>query len=433
MSFDKLPPETLLEIGQYVDQDGLRMLSSTCRRFMAVFQNKAYSTLDFDETSKSADRVLAVALGPRKQLVRTIRFVPRDPRPHEDETPDQGIKLSDEARQVLGSLYKLPMLYKFQFDFSTWRIDQWDVHFHKKYRFTYTDPGEIIPWRHLIHQSLGAFFQNSRNRGAFSCMEMKALPPIGYFADMTLEPACRRLVQDLETFEISPAVTHNEQDIHSLTRYGLFYSEMNYLLAYLTNVNCLRILATEGTAISLGRIYYSNFDPSTIQWKEVQLSKLKTFELEFSAIGDGLIDFLSRHAQTLERITLRYCFTKKKDDWRRLFQLFIDKQPAQLTDFEVLAYPVRLWRGQDEEEWQRLMPISGFKLLADSKKGDLRQFVVVEGISRASRRGKLQPVESLIGSPLYHVDEAELDESDLIPLWEEVGRLVQRNRKPALV
>jgi hypothetical protein len=120
MSFNKLPPETLLEISQHVNQEDLRQLSSTCRRFMATFQNKVYSTLDFDETSKSADRVLAVALGPRKQLVRTIRFVPRDPRPHEDETPDQGIKLSYKARHVLGSLYKFPMLYTFQVDAHQW-------------------------------------------------------------------------------------------------------------------------------------------------------------------------------------------------------------------------------------------------------------------------------------------------------------------------
>ena len=79
------------------------------------------------------------------------------------------------------------------------------------------------------------------------------------------------------------------------------------------------------------------------------------------------------------------------------------------------------------------MPISGFELLADSEKGDLRQFVVAEGVSRPRLKGKIRPVESLIGSTTHHVDEAELDESDLIPLWEEVNRLVQRNRKPAPV
>jgi hypothetical protein len=193
----------------------------------------------------------------------------------------------------------------------------------------------------------------------------------------------------------------------------------------------LRIVATEGTVIR--KSFYGTFDPSPIEWKTLQLPKLETFELEFSVIGEELIDFLGRHAETLERISLRYCFTMKKYDWRRLFQLFIDKQLAQLTDFEVPAYPVRLWRGQDKEEWRRLLPISGFELLADSKKGDLRQFVVTDGISHAPCRGKIRPVESLIGSRIYHVDEAELDESDLIPLWEEVSRLVQCNRKPALL
>lgn len=429
MSFDKLPPETLLDIGQYVD---LRKLSATCRRLMAVFQNKAYSTIGFDETSKSADRALAVALGPRKQLVRTIRFVPRDPRPHEDETPDQGIKLSDKARQVLGSLHKFPMLYKFQFDFSTWRIDQWgDMPFHKKYGFEHTRPAETVPWRHLLNQSLKLLYQDRQNCGAFFNLEMKALPPISDFVDISLNSAWRSLVKDLETFEISLAVIQNEQDMGSMIQYGWFYRELHLILMSLTNANCLRTVATETTVISDD--CFGNSDPNLIHWKGLKLPKLKTFELEFSVIGEGLVDFLGRHAETLERISLRYCYTMKKDDWRRLFQLFIDKQPVQLTDFEVPAYPVRLWRGQDKEEWQRSMPISGFELLADFKKGDLRRFVVAEWDSYASFNGKIQPVESLIGSPLYHVDEAELDESDLIPLWEEVGRLVQRDRKPALV
>ena len=326
MSFDKLPPETLLEIGQYVDQDGLRMLSSTCRRFMAVFQNKAYSTLDFDETSKSADRVLAVALGPRKQLVRTIRFVPRDPRPHEDETPNQGIKLSDKARQLLGSLHKFPMLYKFQFDLSTWRIDQWgDVPFHRKYEFD-SGSSETVAWRHLIDQSLKALLQDCRNRGAFLCLEMKALPPIGDFAEISLNNGWWRLVKDLETFEISLAVTQNTQDIHSMLQYVLFYRYFHVSLMGLINVNCLRIVATEESVVI--RDLYGNSDPNPIDWRIIPLPELKTFELEFSAIGKGLVDFLGRHAETLERISLRYCFTMKKHDWRRLFQLFIDKKPA---------------------------------------------------------------------------------------------------------
>ncbi|RBR06444.1 uncharacterized protein FIESC28_11067 [Fusarium coffeatum] len=221
MSFDKLPPEILLEIGRCVNQD-LRKLSSTCRRFMAVFQNKVYSTLDFDETSKSADRALAVAIGPRKQLVRTIRFIPHNPRPHEDETPDQGIKLSDKARQVLGSLHKFPSLYKFQFDLSTWCIDQCGVPSHERFQSVYSGEPESVPWRHLIDQSLRALNQNLQNRGAFSRLEMKGFPPIGLLSSL-LNFAWHDLLKSIETFEISLAVTQNEQDIRSMTHYELFY------------------------------------------------------------------------------------------------------------------------------------------------------------------------------------------------------------------
>lgn len=215
-----------------------------------------------------------------------------------------------------------------------------------------------------------------------------------------------------------------------MLQYGWFYRDLDLVLMGLTNVNCLKVVATEGTVMK--RDIYENPDPNPIDWKIIPLPKLKAFELEFSAIGEGLIDFLGRHAKTLERISLRYCFTTKKDDWRRLFQLFIVKQPAQLTDFELPAYPVRLWRGQGREDWRGLEPISGFELLADTEESDLRQFVVAQMVSVASLEGKMQPIESLIDSP-YGFDEAELDESDLIPLWKEVSRLIQRNRKPALL
>ncbi|KAJ4138244.1 hypothetical protein NW768_002065 [Fusarium equiseti] len=214
MSFNKLPPEILLEISQYIKQEYLRKLSSACRQFMAVLQCKAYSTLHFDETSKSAYPVFAIALGPRKQLVRTIRFVPHDPRPDQNESADQGIKLSDKSRQVLGSLHKFPMLYKFQFDLSTWRIDQWsDMPFHERYDLRTRRPEtDSVPWRHIILQSLKALIPHgsTQNRGAFSCLEMKALPPTQDFRQILLKPAWLDLVKDLKTFEVSLAVIESE-------------------------------------------------------------------------------------------------------------------------------------------------------------------------------------------------------------------------------
>lgn len=46
---------------------------------MILLQSRAYSVAEFDETSQSANRLLALASGPRSKFVRTIRFAPHEP------------------------------------------------------------------------------------------------------------------------------------------------------------------------------------------------------------------------------------------------------------------------------------------------------------------------------------------------------------------
>lgn len=86
----------------------------------------------------------------------------------------------------------------------------------------------------------------------------------------------------------------------------------------------------------------------------------------------------------------------------------------------MVAYPVRSWQGEDiiaEEE------CSGFDLLNTVEKDKLRRLVVADV---DEEYGCIVPIEAFSRENLE-----ELDESDLVRLWEEVEKLVERDRRQA--
>ncbi|KAL6922216.1 hypothetical protein ACHAPO_002977 [Fusarium lateritium] len=78
MAFAQLPTEVLLEIGDHVDHKSLRGVCLASRRLMSIFQKTAYHTAELDDTPDSANRLLALASGPRGVLVQEVQYIPRD-------------------------------------------------------------------------------------------------------------------------------------------------------------------------------------------------------------------------------------------------------------------------------------------------------------------------------------------------------------------
>ncbi|KAF4959257.1 hypothetical protein FSARC_10773 [Fusarium sarcochroum] len=420
MSLDQLTTEILLNIGFYVDHEDLRELCLTSRRLMLIFEEKAYEVAEFDETSESANGLFALASGPRGNIVRKIRYKPHSPWPAEDEDEDEvkehnpDIKLSDETRRALQSLDLFPSVEKFQFDLTDWNLDGWlDA------SLNYDSDGDhgscnTEPWKVLVEQSLQSLIKSA---GTFSQLELNGLPPDVHESYLFWQSDDWRSLGSLKSFEISLGGVEDSGN-GSMTGFHQDFVALipDMFLKHLTHVQLLRVAGTEDAVIG------TNENTEPIDWTSLQLPCLTSFEMDYSQISDGHIEFFSNHAAKLERISLRNCIATLKEVWSNLFRLFLDKKPAQLVDFTVVAYPVRMRMGQPN--YWSMGNIAGFDMSDELKKEKMRRFVVGEA---CDRYGTIDPVEDRAESD----DDAQLDESDVVEWWTELEGLLERNRKQA--
>ncbi|KAH7108620.1 hypothetical protein B0J13DRAFT_333461 [Dactylonectria estremocensis] len=209
---------------------------------------------------------------------------------------------------------------------------------------------------------------------------------------------------------------------------GFLTSFPSNFLAHLPGVEYLRLAGNHDAVIG----HYESGNP--IPWAAVQIPQLRFFELEYSYLDEGLANFLVNHQNTLEKIYLRRCLAEEKSNWRELFRRVLEKNPRQLVEFTVLAYPVRKRTiYATHEEWN----IAQHELeeaMRDDPEEDVedernRKFVVAK---TCESYGAIEPKE------LYHDPEDDeddesnpLDESDIVKEWDELQKLVKRNRDAA--
>lgn len=426
MSFDQLASEILLYIGGYLDHEDLRALCGTSRRLMAIFQEKAYYRMEFDESPESANRLLALASGPRAQFIGNLRYKPNDPGPVNgwesdglSDKHDPEITLSNEARQTLQSLHLFPSLERFYFDLSHWGLIDWPMAptGFSDYAFAESfGDYDTEPWRILLEESLQALCKSA---GTFSQLGINSLLPT------TVEPykvfqsdGWRSLLGSLKSFEIELAGVIDE-GAGSMTiahqEFLAFFPDS--IFKHLSQVQTLRVAGVRQGVIG----GYSDKEP--IKWSLVQMPHLTSFELEYARIHEELVGFLANHADTLERICLRNCLAVVKRDWSAMFQVFLDRKPTQLVDFTVVAYPVYKWT--ERSDYYSIGDNDGFNMSEEPMEEEMRRFVVGE---TCESYGDIQVVED--HAETY--DESELDESDVVEVWNALENLLERNRRQAI-
>ncbi|KAL4723618.1 hypothetical protein ACLX1H_009258 [Fusarium chlamydosporum] len=431
MSFDQFPTEILLDIGDHVTNTSLRELCLASRRLMSIFQEKAYYAAELDDTLQSANRLLALASGPRGKFVRRVQYSPRDPwrkSARENIRLKQGnpgpvrypllnpyVQLTSETRQALQSLSLFPSLEKFQFDLGGWNLNEWrdaPCCFTLFGFIRNNDSYHEEPWRIVVENSLQAVAKNTT--GTFSQLEINGLPPTGseyYYA--CASENWRSLLSSLKTFEISLAEVNGRFGTMTNAHNGFLYYFPYAFFQHLTNVQDLRIAGTEDAIIGSAH----TLEP--IDWTSFHMPHLRSFKIEYSHIMDGIIGFFSNHAATLERVCLKNCFGTRKQDWLSLIQTVLDKQPTKLIEFEIAAYPVRLRSGQSD--YFSKGDICGYDMSEETKREKMRRFVVGQANDTC---GHFEPVEgnAIDGDP-------ELDETDVVERWKELEELMARNRR----
>ncbi|KAH7255365.1 uncharacterized protein BKA55DRAFT_563908 [Fusarium redolens] len=411
MALNRVAPEILLEISNYVDHEDLRKLCAVSHRLMSTFQRQIYSTIELNETSRSGSALLALASGPRRDIVREIRYKPHHPWPARDRRHKPEIKLSDETRAALQSLTSFPSLDKFQFDLSHWELSQWALspqclnrwEFHR-----WHGKHDTEPWRVLIEGSLLAL---SKSAGSFSRLEIDSLPPTGRETYRACESETwKGLLKHLTSFEMTLAGVGYMGDGGSY-KYGkmttahqgfiTLFPEM--FLENLHNVLVLRLTGKMNAVIGNEQLV------EPIDWASlsINLPYLTTFELDYSQISHQLVGFLSNHTGTLEKISLRNCIAPAKQVWINIINLFLDRQPKQLVEFTTTTRPVHKRIGDP------------FADHSDGSDVKMRRFVV--GLANHD----IIPIEewAAVGD-----HDPELDESDVFKLWDQLEEMLDRNR-----
>jgi hypothetical protein len=306
-------------------------------------------------------------------------------------------------------------LQKFQFDLGGWNLNEWrdaPCCFTLFGFIRNNDSYHEEPWRIVVENSLQAVAKNGI--GTFEQLEINGLPPTGseyYYA--CASENWGSLLGSLKKFEISLAEVNGRFGTMTNAHNGFLYYFPYAFFQHLTSVQDLRVAGTEDAIIG------SSDTLEPIDWTSLQLPNLRSFEIEYSHILDGLCGFFTNHANTLERICLKNCFGTRKQDWLNLIQVFLDKKPTKLVHFEIVAYPVRLRHGQ--ADYLTKGDICGYDMVREVKGERMRRFVVGQANDTC---GHFEPVEG------HAMDgDLELDESDVIEKWRELEELMERNRR----
>ncbi|EXL56236.1 hypothetical protein FOCG_03916 [Fusarium oxysporum f. sp. radicis-lycopersici 26381] len=411
MALNRVAPEILLEIFNHVDHEDLRKLCAVSHRLMSAFEHQTYSIIELNETSQSGSALLALASGPRRDIVREIRYNPHHPWPARDRRHKPEIKLSDETRTALQSLTFFPSLDKFKFDLSHWELSEWALSPQCLNRWEFHlwhGKHDTEPWRVLIEGSLLALSKSARS---FSRLEIDSLPPTGREAYRACESETwKDLLKHLASFEMTLAgvgyMGHGGSYMYGKMTsahqaFITLFPEM--FLENLHNVQVLRLTGKMNAVMGNEQLV----EPINWASPSINLPCLTTLELDYSQISSQLFAFLSKHAGTLEKISLRNCIAPAKQIWTNIINLFLDRQPKQLLEFTTTARPVHK-RIRDP-----------FADTSDGLDVKMRRFVV--GLANHD----IVPVEEWAA---VSDNDPELDESDVCKLWDQLEEMLERNR-----
>ncbi|KAF4947927.1 hypothetical protein FGADI_10087 [Fusarium gaditjirri] len=411
MALNRVAPEILLEISSHVDHRDLRKLCAVSHRLMSTFKHQIYSVVELNESSQSGRALLALASGPRRDIVREIQYSPHHPWPARDRRHRPEIRLSDETITALQSLAGFPSLEKFKFDLSHWEISEWarSPQCFNRWEFhVWYGKHDTEPWRVLIEGSLLAL---SKSAGSFSQLEIDSLPPTGRETYRACESETwKDLLRHLTLFELTLAgVGHMGRGgsyVHGKMTsahqaFMTLFPEM--FLENLHNVQVLRLTGKMNAVMGNEQLV----EPINWASDSINLPHLTTLELEYSQISSQLVAFLSNHAGTLEKISLRNCIAPAKQIWINIINLFLDRQPKQLLEFTTTARPVHKRIGDP------------FADISDGLDVKMRRFVV--GLANDD----IVTVEEWAA---VSDDDPELDESDVCKLWYQLEEMLERNR-----
>ncbi|KAH7329521.1 hypothetical protein B0I35DRAFT_420358 [Stachybotrys elegans] len=345
MAFNRLPTEVWQEIGLYLASDELCSLTFACRRTMAVFQRGIYQRLIMREDARSGARVLAIAKGPRRDLVECLEYLPRDPYTHHKwdsdfptifRKPSRGrpIRLSPESRAVLSGLAMFPHLKTLILAFDNWWTELPPLDLKE---YVGPDPSKnrsLRPCNILLRESLVAVGEAS------PCIERLVWRQGPSWTKPTRDAweGLKPIVDSAQALIIEVPFRERGNGWDA-TSHSDFISDMGrFLLRDTERLEHLRVVGHLTPLPRHGRSRKPWLDPMLWGWRSAPC--LRRLEVTFTCVDECLTSFITQHIHSLEHVLLGHCFGANPYSWWRLVDGIVRREPRRLVEFRILTQAV---------------------------------------------------------------------------------------------
>ena len=324
----------------------LRNLSLSCRFFHMLLTPKTMQQAFLKNTVKSGKSVAAIAAGPRRTLVKELRYRAQVPGLHKDENGSQESAQIFPAvvKKVLSRLHRFSKLEEVSFEFShPYKYEgqdgvtcpSWNDLENEETASDVLAAERSQSWRDLMAKSYEAI---SRNRKAGFWFEIRSLVPkeVSTFNS----PVFHAFLARLTGFEIS-IYGVCEEDLPA--GYQSFVNRLDeFFLNHLNSAAHLSI-STNGRGGPLG---WQEDSDMRLSSSRALLAPPMPFLSSVHFLGicicQDLADFLTARADTLETVILEYCIASENSfvagdgmSWAEFFDIIYEAKPSKLRELVV--------------------------------------------------------------------------------------------------
>ncbi|KAL3445546.1 hypothetical protein BJX65DRAFT_142804 [Aspergillus insuetus] len=334
-------------------------LSSTCSEFRSILAPRIFRGITLHNTAKSALAVQAIGQGRSSGCVKELQYICTHTGSWKHETtieelypPELNSALSRLA--YFTSLERLDIHFAFDGDSDLWGLlsDELVDDFYSDAGVAEERAGEE-PWRELMGSSFRAIAAGYGLDGPAVTSNSK-IPhtfAIHGLAPTTLpiyyEPIWGNFLSGVKSFSMTIPYLENGAGWCVITQPS--YSGFAEYLGpwFFNHLHCAESISFDPAETGMLGDTRDRYDAST-GLHDAKMPRLRRVDLGNLALCDELVNFLVRHAQTLESITLRDCNGFEGTmRWKQFFESLIAASPPQLRNIEII--------NEDQDDKERLL------------------------------------------------------------------------------
>ncbi|KAJ0414902.1 hypothetical protein BJY00DRAFT_294250 [Aspergillus carlsbadensis] len=329
-------------------------LSSTCSQFRDMLAPRIFKRITLHNTAKSALAIQAIGLGNSAACVQELQYIcthtgswDHGPTIEELYPPELGPALSNLA--CFTSLERLGIHFAFEGDQNLWQLldDELAEEFYSDAGVAEERAAEE-PWRELVGSSFRAIasgYGAQRSLNVPHTLAIHGLAPTAL--PIYYEPAWGHFLSRVKSFTMTIPYLENGAGwcVITMPSYSGFAEYLgSWFFNHLRSAESISFDPAETGTLGDTR---DRYDAST-GLHDANMPNLRSVDLGNLALCDELVDFLVRHSQTLESITLRDCNGFEGTmRWKHFFESLIAASPPRLRNLEIIH--------EDQDDKERML------------------------------------------------------------------------------